>query len=178
MPTADWTASEFDRIQAAWPKQLAFVRKLHQAGVLLTVGSDVASPWVIHGVSFHQELGLLRQAGFSPNEVLQMATWNGARALGIANEAGTIQVGKRAHLVVLAADPLADINNSRRIRYVMLNGVLRTPKDFLSGTQFRFARYWATLMMSSSESVLDTLDIFPASLVRRPVLKSFSCFTM
>ena len=131
MHTADWSPAEFDRVQAAWPKQLALVRKLHRGGVLLTAGSDLASPWVIPGVSFHQELSLLESAGLSRGEVLSVATWNGARALGIAADAGTVEVGKRADLVVLDADPLADIANTRRIAYVILGGTLHRPGELL-----------------------------------------------
>jgi hypothetical protein len=57
--------------------------------VLLTVGSDLASPWVIPGVSFHQELELLTDAGLSPSEALGMATRNGAQALGLLADVGT-----------------------------------------------------------------------------------------
>lgn len=131
MPTADWTPAEFDRVQAAWPKQLALVRRLHAGGVLLTVGSDLASPWVIPGVSFHQELALLESAGLSHGEVLRMATSNGARALGIDRDVGTVAVGKRADLVVLDGDPLADIANTRRIRYVVLGGAIYHPAELL-----------------------------------------------
>jgi imidazolonepropionase-like amidohydrolase len=137
MPTADWTPAEFDRVQAAWPKQLALVRRLHEGGVLLTVGSDLASPWVIPGVAFHQELALLASAGIATGDVLRMATWNGARALGIAAEAGTVEVGKRADLVVLEADPLADVANTRRIKYVVLGGALYRPDDFLGAAPRR-----------------------------------------
>jgi imidazolonepropionase-like amidohydrolase len=131
MHTADWTAEEFARAQAAWPKQLELVRRLHQAGVLLTVGSDLASPWVIPGVAFHQELILLESAGLSRSQVLTMATRNGADALGILEEAGTIEPGKRADLVILDADPLRDLRNTRRIRYVVLGGEILRPRDLL-----------------------------------------------
>jgi imidazolonepropionase-like amidohydrolase len=131
MHTADWTAEEFARAQAAWPKQLELVRRLHQAGVLLTVGSDLASPWVIPGVAFHQELILLESAGLSRSRVLTMATRNGADALGILEEAGTIEPGKRADLVILDADPLRDLRNTRRIRYVVLGGEILRPRDLL-----------------------------------------------
>ncbi len=131
MHTADWTAEEFARAHAAWPKQLALVRRLHQAGVLLTVGSDLASPWVIPGVAFHQELVLLESAGLSRSHILTMATRNGAQALGILEEAGTIEPGKRADLVILEADPLQNLRNTRRIQYVVLGGEIHRPRDLL-----------------------------------------------
>jgi imidazolonepropionase-like amidohydrolase len=129
MPTRDWTAAEFDRAQAAWPKMLALVARMQREGVHLTAGSDFASPWVIPGVGLHQELALLVTAGISPSDVLRMATRNGSEALGLLGEAGTVEPGKRADLVVLEADPLKDIRNSRRIRYVVLGGRIFRPDE-------------------------------------------------
>jgi imidazolonepropionase-like amidohydrolase len=101
---------------------LALVKRLHTGGVLLTAGSDVTNPWVIPGESLHQELELLNQAGIAPREVLRIGTRNGARALGILGEVGTLEARKRADLVVLAADPTVKIANTRSIRAVMQNG--------------------------------------------------------
>jgi imidazolonepropionase-like amidohydrolase len=108
------------------------VRRLHREGVRLTVGSDLASPWVIPGVALHQEMALLESAGIRPSEVLRLATHNGAEALGIAGQTGTVEAGKRADLVVLEADPLAGIANTRRIRYVLLGGRMYTPEELLA----------------------------------------------
>jgi hypothetical protein len=66
MHTKDWTADEFDRAQAAWPKMLGLVARMQREGVHLTTGSDLASPWVIPGVALHQELALLVSAGIAP----------------------------------------------------------------------------------------------------------------
>ncbi len=132
MHTRDWSDSEFDRAQAAWPRMLALVREMHQEGVMLTAGSDLASPWVIPGVALHQELALLESAGIRAGEVLRLATRNGAESLGILGETGTVEVGKRADLVVLEADPLVDIANTRRIRYVLLGGRMYTPEGLLA----------------------------------------------
>ena len=132
MPTSDWNAQEFDRVQAAWPRLLALVGRLHREGVHLTTGSDLASPWVIPGVALHQELALLVSAGITPAQVLRMATRNGAESLGLLGETGTVEPGKRADLVVLEADPRADIRNSRRIRYVLLGGRIFRPDELLS----------------------------------------------
>jgi imidazolonepropionase-like amidohydrolase len=95
---------------------------MQRESVHLTTSSDLASPWVIPGVALHQELALLVSAGIAPVEVLRMATRNGAEALGLLGETGTVEPGKRADLVVLEADPLRDIRNTRRIRYVVLGG--------------------------------------------------------
>jgi imidazolonepropionase-like amidohydrolase len=132
MPTAGWSDDDFDRVQRGWARQLDFVRLMHNRGVLLTAGSDLASPWVIPGVGYHQELALLVSAGLSPSEVLRIATRNGARSLGLDAEVGTIEPGKRADLVVLQGDPGAAIANTRRIAWVMHGGTLHRPKDLLA----------------------------------------------
>ncbi len=130
--TFDWTGDDYTRAKAAWPKVLGLTKRLFDRGILLTAGSDLPNPWVIPGVSFHEELQLLADAGIPPLDVLQIATANGARALGIDAEAGTIEVGKRADLVVLAANPIDDIRNTRSIEWVMLGGVAFKPERLLA----------------------------------------------
>ncbi len=88
---------------------------------------------MIPGVALHQELALLESAGIRAGEVLRLATRNGAASLGILGETGTVEVGKRADLVVLEADPLVDISNTRRIRYVVLGGRMYTPEELAAG---------------------------------------------
>jgi imidazolonepropionase-like amidohydrolase len=116
-------------MRAAWPRQLALVKRLHDAGVLLTAGSDLASPWVIPGIGFHQELELLESAGLSPTEVLRIATLNGARALGVDGDRGSIAPGQRADLVVLGEDPRRNIRVIRKIRLVIKAGVIHSPAE-------------------------------------------------
>jgi imidazolonepropionase-like amidohydrolase len=132
MHTREWSSSDFDRVQAVWPKQLALVRRLYRAGVPIMTGSDLASPWVAPGVSLHQEFALLASAGLTPLEVLRAATYEGARALGIEGDAGTVAVGKRADLVVFENDVLTDMTRSRSIRFAILGGAIFRPKDLLA----------------------------------------------
>jgi imidazolonepropionase-like amidohydrolase len=101
---------------------MALVGALHQAGVPLLAGTDVGNPFLVVGASLHEELGLLRRAGLSPLEALRSATIDPARFLGATDSLGTIAPGKLADLVLLDADPLADIGNTRRIRAVVANG--------------------------------------------------------
>ena len=131
MHTEGWTADDFARVKAAWPKQLALVRRLHAGGVLVTAGSDLASPWVIPGVALHQELALLETAGLSRAAVLRAATRDAAHALGLEREIGSVAVGRRADLLVLDADPLDDLAATRRIRTVILGGRRLTPPALL-----------------------------------------------
>jgi imidazolonepropionase-like amidohydrolase len=128
-PTDDWVAEDFRRASAVWPKLLALVRRYHEGGVLLVAGSDTPNSWVIPGESIHRELELLVEAGIPPDNVLQIATRNGAEALGLLEETGTVEPGKRADFVVLSANPLSNISNTRRIVWVMRGGTRYRPDD-------------------------------------------------
>jgi len=132
MPTAGWSEEEFRRVQATWPKALRITRRLYEAGIMLTAGSDVASPWVIPGVAFHQELTLLSSAGLPLSAVLAAATRNGAAALGQLGRLGTVEAGKQADLVVFSANPLDAIERTRGIEYVVSRGRVLRPSDLLS----------------------------------------------
>lgn len=117
----DWTQADYDRWTRLWPKLLAYVRRLYQAGVLLTTGTDITNPWVIPGESLHQEMEYLVEAGIAPSGVLQMTGENAARALR-RDDIGVIEAGRRADLVLLSRDPREDIRNTRSIVWVMQGG--------------------------------------------------------
>ena len=78
----------------------------------------------VQGLSNHWEMGLLADGGMSPHDVLRVATIEGARAIGLDADLGSIESGKVADLVVLDANPLQSIRNSRTIAYVMKGGVM------------------------------------------------------
>jgi imidazolonepropionase-like amidohydrolase len=120
--TEDWTPDDYRRWRAAYPKMQALIRLFHQKGVILTTGTDVTNPWVIPGESLHQEFELLASAGLSAREILQMTGGNAASALRHP-DVGVIEAGRRADLVLLSASPLTDIRNTRRIVWVMKQGL-------------------------------------------------------
>jgi cytosine/adenosine deaminase-related metal-dependent hydrolase len=122
--TEDWTAEDYARWRSAYPKLGQLLRLFERAGVPLLVGTDVTNPWVIPGESYHQEMELLVHAGFTPAEVLRMATMNAANALALANEIGQVHAGFQADLVLLKRNPLEDISRSREIAWVMEDGSL------------------------------------------------------
>ena len=97
---------------------------MRRAGVRILAGTDLGNPYVYPGFSLHDELALLVQAGLTPLEALQTATINPAKFFGKEKELGTIEKGKLADLVLLDANPLEDINNTRKINAVVLNGRL------------------------------------------------------
>ncbi len=98
------------------------VREMQRRGVGLLAGSDAPSGGILPGFSLHDELEALVQAGLTPIEALRTATLNPARYLGATDSLGTIAAGKVADLVLLDADPLLDIRNTRRVRGVFVNG--------------------------------------------------------
>jgi imidazolonepropionase-like amidohydrolase len=115
------------------PLELENVRLLNKAGILLLAGTDVGVPLQVPGISLHVELERLVEAGLTPLEALRTATLNPAHVLGMTNSLGTVEAGKLADLVLLDADPLADIRNTQKIRAVLANGRLyrRTELDQL-----------------------------------------------
>ena len=115
------------KVRAPW--MYAVTKRAAQLGVPIVAGTDglfgIASDSL---PTLHRELELLVSgAGLSPAQALTAATLNGARAIGVADQTGTIVVGKAADLVLLDADPLADIRNTRRIAAVIKNGVVVRP---------------------------------------------------
>ena len=130
---AEWKATGLRRMDTMSPVDVELARtmfrieqrivgQLHAAGVPILAGSDVHNPYVYPGFSLHDELALLVEAGLTPLEALRAATINPARFLGATDSIGTIAAGKIADLVMLDADPLVDIANTRRIRAVFLSG--------------------------------------------------------
>ena len=95
-------------------------KALHEAGARLLLGTDCATPFIIAGWSAHRELELLVEAGLTPYEALRAGTVDAAAYLG--DDFGAVRVGKRADLVLVEANPLADVKNAARRVGVMVRG--------------------------------------------------------
>jgi imidazolonepropionase-like amidohydrolase len=124
-------------------KDLQIVGLMQRAGVGLLAGTDTLNAFIFAGFSLHDELGLMVQAGLTPMQALQTATLNPARFLGTEKDLGTIEKGKVADLVLLDANPLDDIANTKRIASVIYGGELfsRTQLDkMLSDIEVEAAR--------------------------------------
>jgi len=105
------------------------VAALHKAGARVLAGTDTFDGFVLPGVSLHQELGLLVEAGLTPLQALQSATRNAAEFRGASNTEGAIGRGRRADLALVDANPLENIRNAARIHAVVSGGRLYTRVD-------------------------------------------------
>ena len=106
-------------------RNLKMVADMHRAGVPFLAGTDTAPAiFVLPGFGLHDELANFVEAGFTPMEALQTATSNPAKFFGTESTQGSIAKGKLADLVLLDADPLVDIHNTRKIDAVIANGHL------------------------------------------------------
>jgi imidazolonepropionase-like amidohydrolase len=122
-------------------KSMDIVAEMQKAGVRILAGTDSPAPYVFPGFGLHDELQLLVEAGLTPLEALQAATKTPAEFLHTAKDSGTVEKGKFADLVLLEANPLDDIRNTREIRAVILRGKLldRAALDQLLETVHSFA---------------------------------------
>lgn len=121
---AGWTAQDYERARAVMPKVLEFARRLHAAGVPMMVGTDGGG-----GVLFGRELELHREAGIAVWDVLRMATSSAADIMEMDDRVGRIQKGYEADLVILEADPLANVRGVDQVHAVINNGRLLMPSE-------------------------------------------------
>jgi imidazolonepropionase-like amidohydrolase len=109
------------------------VRILHQAGVPIVAGTDQTVP----GFSLDREIELHVQAGFTPMEAIQSATIVAARAMGMENDSGTIEVGKRADVILVDGNPLDNISDIRKVSAVFAGGRMFQPAALWSSVGFK-----------------------------------------
>jgi len=120
--TQRWRAPEYGMARGIFSVDEQVTRQMFHAGVPLMAGTDAMNPYCFPGFSLHDELALLVESGLTPLAALQAATVNPAKFLGRSNELGTVEPGKLASLVLLRADPLADIRNTTQIEAVWVRG--------------------------------------------------------
>ncbi len=120
---AGWTSADFAAFRASRPNQDLFLREFRAAGGRIVAGTDASNQLLVPGLSLHTELELLVEAGLTPSDAVQTATLNTAQLLG-ADSIGILAPGKVADLVILRANPLTDIRNTRTVQRVMVRGQL------------------------------------------------------
>ena len=113
-------AEQAEGIRLVMNTLLQTIGGLHRAGVPIVPGTDVGVP----GHTLHRELELYVKAGLTPMEAIQSATLTPARVMKLEKEVGTIEPGKRADILILDGDPLENISNIRKIRFVLTQGRL------------------------------------------------------
>lgn len=122
MVAQDSTAAGRRSFMDFYVKGLMLTNAAYRAGVPVMLGTDAGDSFVFPGASVHDELGELVKAGLTPAEALRAATLSGAKFLGRTADFGTVQAGRFADLVLLDANPLANVANNRRIRAVVRGG--------------------------------------------------------
>jgi imidazolonepropionase-like amidohydrolase len=105
------------------------LKTLVAAGIPIATGTDAGNPLTLHGSAIYSEMESMQKAGMTPMQILVSSTAVAARAMRRETEFGTVEKGKDADLVILGADPTADVANVRKIRYVVRGGVVRTIED-------------------------------------------------
>jgi len=124
--------------EAELNQRMLELRKFYQdgGGNLLILGTDEpVYTTLLPGFAFHRELLAMVHAGLPNAVVLKAATINGARALGVADRLGSIEVGKLADLYVARGNPLDDIKTARNVQFVMKSGVVYDPKTLLKSAE-------------------------------------------
>jgi hypothetical protein len=117
-----WGLGEYQMARSIFAMDEHVVGAMFRAGVPMMAGTDAMNPYCFPGFGLHDELALLVESGLTPLAALQAATINPARFLGRSAELGTVEAGKVANLVLLRADPLADIHNTAQIEGLWLRG--------------------------------------------------------
>ena len=117
----DATAARYEK---SYAKMVEFIGRLYRAGVPLVAGTD-GTP----GFTLQRELELYVQAGLTPSQALQVATWNGAKYARVLDDRGSIEIGKRADLVLFDGDPTTDISDIRKVALVMKDGNAYYPSE-------------------------------------------------
>jgi imidazolonepropionase-like amidohydrolase len=118
------TSEDLGRARESFQKVLDRVGEIRRADVEILAGTDTPNPYCFPGFSLHDELALLVKSGLTPMEALQAPTRNAAKFLGLLDSLGTIEQGKIADLVLLDANPLAEITNTQKINAVVTGGKL------------------------------------------------------
>jgi len=127
-PTAAVLEQRAARTAQSFAQGLANLKRVHDAGIPVALGTDAGNPLTLHGASVFMELEAMQAAGLAPPDVLVAATRTAAQVAGL-DSVGTVTAGAVADLVVLDADPLADIHNVRRIALVVRRGQTYTRRE-------------------------------------------------
>ena len=119
-------------LKAADSISMANLKILSDAGVLIATGTDAGNIGTLHASSYLAELQAMQQSGMNNWQILAASTLNGAKVLGKQNELGSVNVGKKANLVLLDANPIDNIENVTKINRIINKGVVFNPDELLN----------------------------------------------
>ena len=114
------------RLASAEAMMAANLKRISDAAIPIAMGTDAGNPLTLHGPSVYGEMEAMQAAGMTPTQVLVAATRGASLAMGADKVTGTLEPGKSADLIVVGADPIKDIANLRRLRFVMRAGALHS----------------------------------------------------
>ena len=150
------------RYQGAMAHLKRFLRRAHQRGVTVALGTDTPFPHLVPGMSVHDELAIYTDAGIPAVDALRSATSINARVLGIDDRAGTIRPGLRADLVAVRGNPLERIEDIENVRCTVREGRRFKPAGLMEVHKAAFDRE------PDGAVTRDLLDYVDGKLVNRP----------
>ena len=150
------------RYQGAMAHLKRFLRRAHQRGVTVALGTDTPFPHLVPGMSVHDELAMYTDAGIPAVDALRSATSINARVLGIHDRAGTIRPGLRADLVAVRGNPLERIEDIENVRCTVREGRRFEPAGLMEVHKAAFDRE------PDGAVTRDLLDYVDGKLVNRP----------
>ena len=128
------------RLKKADSISMANLKILVDAGVLIATGTDAGNIGTLHASSYLSELQVMKKSGMSNWQIIEASTINGAKILNKEAEFGSIDIDKKANLILLNANPIDDINNITLIDRVINNGVVLDPNSILKETPAALAQ--------------------------------------
>src|SRR5437660_54571 len=127
--SADRMAAREQRAQRFTQVTRANLKKLIDASIPIATGTDAGNPLTLHGPAIYAEMEAMQASGMTPMQVIVSSTAIASRAMGLDKQIGTLEKGKDADLIVVAADPTKDIGALRKLKYVVRSGVMRPVED-------------------------------------------------
>lgn len=124
----DWGTEEETAWRDNYRRWMTFINEYKNHGGKVGAGEDAGYIYSTYGFGYIQELELLREAGFSPLEVIRAATLVGAQILGAESEIGSVQIGKRADLVIVSENPLANLKTLYASGHIRLDPETNKPE--------------------------------------------------
>jgi hypothetical protein len=149
-----------ESLQECFPRILLALKEMHEAGVPMVVGTDLANLGVTSGFSVHEEMAIWQEAGIPSVDILRSATIIPSIQFGVADASGSIEIGKRSRVVLSRLNPLEDIRNAMEIEAVVVDDRIidRKSLDNMLGQAKRMVDANEPLDVAQAEFTLKSED--------------------